>query len=354
VNSRLRAQQISRHDFDTPAKLVSWLGAVQAQEYPAAKWALGLRLPRGATDQSIENAVSDGSILRTHALRWTWQFVSPDDIRWLIELVRARLNERARKRHGDLGLDAATFRKCNTVIEKAIRDGSNLTRDEIAARLKGARISPAGQRLPHILARAELEGIICSGARKGKHSTYALLDLRVPKSKKRFTREEALAELAHRYFVSRGPATVSDFSWWSGLAPAEARSGVESVKSKLVSKTIDGKSYFSGPSKPARSTKGLAYLLPAFDEYLVAYRNRDAVLDPNVAKRVNAGGGILWPTVVVDGRVVGTWRRVLSRTTVFIEIGLFEKRARAAKDAIADAAARYGTFLGLRPECSFE
>lgn len=329
-----------------------WLVAVQAQDYAAAKWALGIRLAR-ATDETIERALTDGTILRTHALRWTWQFVSSSDIRWLLALVRSRLFSRTGKRHRELGLDATTFRKSNVVIERALGEGRHLTRDELGERLSKARISPAGQRIAHILGHSELDGLICSGARRGKQFTYALLDSRLPKVHKPLDRHEALAELARRYFESRGPATVSDFAWWSGLAPAEARDGLESVKSKLASVVVGGQTYFRADRAPARAAGGAAYLLPAFDEYLIAYRDRDSVLDPKVVKHINAGGGMLGPCVVIDGRVVGTWRRELTRTVVSVEVRTFVAPPPAHRRAIVAAARRYAAFLGLEADCRF-
>jgi hypothetical protein len=344
ANRRLHAQQIARHDFTAPGDLVAWLGAVQAQDYGAAKWALGLRLPEGATDALIERAVADGAILRTHALRGTWQLVTPKDIRWMLALVAPRLAERFATRHRQLELDAATFRRSNAALEKALRDGGHLTRAELAAVLRGARISIAGQRLAYLLAQAELDALICSGARRGKQSTYALLDRRSPDLRRPLTRDDALAELARRYFRSRGPATVADFGWWSGLPAAEARAGLESVKSTLISEVNDGSVYWGqdGPARTVRTAR--AYLLPAFDEYLVAYRDRHAVLDPEHAKRLH-GGGILDPCIVVDGAVIGTWRRTVKRRRLAIELDLFKPARR--HPPIADAAARYGAFLGL-------
>jgi hypothetical protein len=353
VKGRFVVQQISRHDFRTPGALVGWLGAVQAQDYGAAKWALGLRLSGKSTDDLIERAVDDGVIIRTHAMRWTWQFVSPADVRWLLALVAPRLVSRAGRRHRELGLDAATLRKSNAVIEKALGDGRHWTRDEIAERLSKSRISPAGQRLPHILAFAELEGLICSGARRGKQSTYALLDARVLQVGKPVTRDEALSELARRYFLSRGPATVADFTWWSGLAPADARDGLESVESTLASEVVGGRKYYRGDRGRSRAASGVAYLLPAFDEYLVAYRDRETVLEPRHVQRINAGGGMLGPCVVVDERVVGTWRRELGRSTVAVEIRTFEKPSTSRQRAITSAARRYGAFLDREAECRF-
>jgi len=353
VKGRLTAQQISRHDFDAPGELVKWLGAVQAQDYAAAKWAVGLRLSGSSTDELIERAIDEGTILRTHALRWTWQFVSPVDIRWILALVAPRLVSRFGNRHRELELDATTFRKSNAVIEKALRNGQHLTRNELAERLTKARISPAGQRLAHILGRAELAGLICSGARRGKQSTYALLDARVPTIGKSLARDEALAKLAGLYFRSRGPATVADFAWWSGLAPAEARDGLEAAKARLVSEVVGGRTYYRGDRHDRRSTSGGVHLLPAFDEYLVAYRDRQTVLESRYVKSINAGGGMLGPSVVVGDRVVGTWRRELGRSTVTVEIRMFEKASATKQSAVATAARRYAAFLGRKAECRF-
>jgi hypothetical protein len=351
IRRRLAAQQITRHDFTEPAGLVAWMGAIQAQDYAAAKWAVALRLDdRRATEATIERAVDDGTVVRTHVFRWTWQLVVPADLRWMLGLVTERLVARAGTRHRELGLDAATFRRSGAAIEKALAGGRHLTRAEIAAALARAGVATTGPRLSHILGHAELEGLICSGARRGKQSTYVLLDHRVPAAAAagaRLARDEALAELARRYFRSRGPATADDFAWWSGLAPADARAGLESVKASLAGETVDGRSYWQAADLPTRGARAGAQLLPGFDEYLVAYRDRDAVIDPQHARRVNAGGGILRPCVVVDGRVVGTWRRELGRKSVDIQLTLLEKPAPPVRAMIDQAAARYAAFLGL-------
>jgi hypothetical protein len=342
---RVAAQELARHAFDAPEDLVAWLGAVQAQDYAGVKWALGLRL-RGGTEDAIERALDAGAILRTHAFRFTWQLVTPADVRWMLALVAPRLHARAARRNKELELDPETLRKSKRVVERALRDGEHLTRHELAAALERAGISPAKQRLAHILAHAEIDGVICSGARRGKQSTYALLDLRTP-STRPIARDEALATLAARYFRSRGPATVADFVWWSGLAPSDARAGLDGAKRGLVSDIIDGRTYFladGGAARRARS--GSVWLLPPFDEYLIAYRDRTAVLDPRHAKRVNRGGGLLDPSVVEGGRVVGTWRRTIARGAVAIEISPF---APMSARAFAGAAKRYAAFLGLTP-----
>lgn len=343
---RLIAQLIGRPTFTRPNEVVAWLGAMQAQDYAAAKWAIGLRLPDGAaTDADIERAVADGSVIRLHAMRWTWQFVVPADARWMLSLLAPRLVVRASARHRELELDAATFRQCNAALEKALGSGRHLTRDELGVALGRAGIAASGPRLAHLLAHAELSALICSAGRRGKQFTYTLLDRWAPASAS-FTRQEALAELARRYFQSRGPATAADFAWWSGLTSTDARMGLESIASSLVSEVRDKQTYWRADDAPAAPSPR-AHLLPAFDEYLIGYRDRADVLDPKDARRVNAGGGMLGPCIVVKGRVVGTWRRVLGRSTVEIETKFFHSPTAAERRAVNLAARRYGAFVGL-------
>ena len=350
---RLAAQQIAGRAFSKPAELVAWMGAVQAQEPLAARWAVGLRLGGRGGDaagaSAIEDALADGSLLRTHVMRWTWQLVTPADLHWMLPLVAPRLMTRAARRHRELALDAKTFQRAEAAFTRALADGAHRTRAELGAALRAAGVAPDGQRLPHLLGHAELQGLLCSGAPRAKQATWALLARRAPPAGATLARDEALAELARRYFRSRGPATAADFAWWSGLAPGEARAGLAAVASELTSQTLAGVIYWRARQPPRVSPAALAdgYLLPAFDEYLVAYRDRTAVLSARDTRRINAGGGLLAPTIVVGGRVVGTWRRTLGRGVVTIALSLFGTPTARARGRIAAAAERYGAFLGL-------
>lgn len=343
---RLHGQRIAQHDCRSARELVSALLAVQAQEWAASKWALGLRLPPARiSDAAIERAVDEGAIIRTHAFRWTWQLIAPDDVRWILALVRTRLLEKAARRHRELELDAATIAKSNDAIAKALAEGRHLTRAELAEVLTRAGVAPTGQRLPHLLACAELEGLACGGARRGKQPTWALLDERVAAGS-RVDRRDALARLARRYFASRGPATLEDLRWWTGLDTADARGALEAVKDELASEVIDGRTYWHAPGRAlAARDSSAAYLLPAFDEYLVAYQNRDAVIATEHVKLLNAGGGILNASLVIDGRVVGGWGRTLVKKEVVVEPRFFARASAADRKAVAEASERYRTFL---------
>jgi len=341
VRRRASNQQLAQPSSTTPTDLVRSLVAVQAQDWPASRWALALRLGGAFDDEAIERGLGDGAFIRTHAFRWTWQLIAPSDVRWILSLLRPRLLARAAKRHRDLGLDAKTLVRANEVIARALQNGP-LTRADLAAALRRCKIDPEAQRLPHLLACAELEEIACSGPRIGKQPTWRLLDEVAPPAKPR-DRADALRELALRYFTTRGPATLSDFMWWTSLEARDARTALEAAAPSLGSESIGGETYWFDGARPVAKAAG-TFLTPAFDEYLVAYRRRDAVLDPDHVKLVNAGGGLLGPCIVHDGRIIGTWRRATTKQGVSVELSFFEPRPRVER-AIREAEQRYLRFI---------
>ena len=243
AQQRLHNQHITHRTFGKPGDVVEWLGAVQAQDFAAAKWAVGLR-SCGMTDDDVEQAFADGAILRTHVMRPTWHFVSPADIRWILALTAPRVNAVNASWYRRLELDDALFSWSNAVLAKALQGGKQLIRAELVSVLKLAGIATDDLlRFTAIMMRAELDGIVCSGARRGRQFTYALLDERAPQARM-LDRDEALAELARRYFTSHGPATLQDFVWWSGLTGADARAGLEMVTSQLMREVVDGQVYW--------------------------------------------------------------------------------------------------------------
>ena len=350
VRRRLAGQQFAPSSYGDLGALVSWLVAVQAQDYAGSKWAIAQRLAAGgdsaATEPDIERALADGTLLRTHVMRWTWPIVRPQDVRWLLALVAPRLIAGAASRFRELGLDEATFRRSRTALARALSDGAHLTRSEMATTLQAAGVSTEGQRLSYLLGRAEIDGVITSGATRGKQTTHALLELRAPDARAVLPRDEAIAELALRYFRSRGPATAADFVWWAGTTLAEARAAIAAAGSALVAEDFDGIPMWRADVEAPSAPSG-ALLLPAFDEYLVAYARREAVLATEHVRRINAGGGLLSPCIVIDGRVVGLWRRTLSARAVGVEATLFAPVSKQRERAILAAAQRYGAFLGL-------
>jgi hypothetical protein len=343
ARQRLAQQRLTHNPCATPEEVVGWLGAVQAQDYAGAKWALGLRM-HDATDDVIEQAFTDGSILRTHVMRPTWHFVTPSDIRWLLELTAPRVNAVNAYTYRQLELDDALFARGNTAIAKALQDSQPRTRAELGAALAAAGIDAAGPRLGHLMMRAELDGIICSGPQRGKQFTYALLEQRAPQSR-RLPRDEALVELIWRYYTGHGPATAQDFVWWSGLTMADAKMGLALGAERLAHAVIDSQTYWfpaSTPSPPPATED--AFLLPTYDEFVVGFAGFDK------ARRGGreAGAQVAFEApLVIDGLVVGSWRRTIKQGTVVIDVAPFAPLTAAEREAVSAAARRYGAFWGM-------
>jgi hypothetical protein len=342
-HARLHHQRLTSPRFNQPVDVVRWLGAVQAQEYAAAKWAIGQRMRR-ATDDGVERAFAEGSILRTHVLRPTWHFVAPEDIRWMLELTGPRVKSTISSYARSASLDESAFKRSRRVLTSALDGGRQLTRASLREAFQRERLPTNGIRSILMLMRAELDGLICSGPRAGKEFTYALLDDRVPRSKA-LARDQALAELARRYFISRGPATLQDFVWWSGLTTADARAAIDMAGDDLSRDVVDGSvCWLSSSRRAVPRPAGAARLLPVYDEYLVAYKDRGAVLDSRYTKR---GTNVIFgSTIVVNGRVVGTWKRTPPGKNVVVTLAPFAPLGGRARRAVDDAIRRYGTFLG--------
>ena len=344
---RLHNQRLNGDKLGSPEEVVRWLGAVQAQDYAGAKWGLRLRLG-AATGAEIDQAFADGSILRTHVLRPTWHFVTPADIRRMLALTAPHIYAINATMVRQVGLDQTIFKRCNAVLGKALAGGVQLTRLELRQALERAGIETGdGLRMAYITMSAELEGLICSGGRRGKQFTYALLDERAPQTKT-LRREEALVELARRYFLSRGPATVQDFAKWSGLTIVDARGGLEDVKAELVEEVVDGHHYWLPASTPAAEAGSPpVHLLSIYDEYISGYKDRRAIAEKEVSAILSGLGNALHYIVVVDGQIVGTWKRELNKSGAVVETTLFRKLAKSENRALAAAFQHYGEFLEL-------
>jgi len=349
AGQRLANQSIAPAALATPAEVVSSLGAVQAQDYASGLWAVGLRL-QAATQQTIEQAISNKEIVRTWPMRGTLHFVTAVDIRWLLALLTPRVMARATGRHKQLELDESVFTQAQALLVSALENGHQLTRSQMMDVLERGGITTTGQRGYYILWWAAQTGLICFGPRQGKEDTFVLLDEWLPDGKQ-FNREESLAELAHRYFTGHGPATLQDFMWWSGLPAAAARTGLEMVKTELISEEINGRTYWlSGATMPQTSSPTV-HLLPAFDQYLLGYKERHDVLDPVQATKIVPGlNGVFKPIIVVDGQVVGIWQRTIGQTKVVVNLMPFVPLKSAHMAAAVAAAERYGRFLDLPVE----
>ena len=280
-------------------------------------------------------------------MRPTWHFVMPADIRWMLKLTAPRVNAVSAYYYRKLELDDALFRRSNTAIGKALRGGKQLTRSELAQALKLVRIDAKGLRLAYLILRAELDAVICSGALRGKQFTYALLDERVPKFKT-LERDEALAELTKRYFTSHGPALLRDYTWWSGLTMADAKAGIEMAGHELDHTTVDGKTYWFGELGETTKTKApLIHLLPNYDEYLIAYKDRSSSIDPSLHNHLRQRDAAFNAHIIVlNGQVIGGWRRTIEKDKVTVNANPLLKLGAAENRALRLAAERYGQFLG--------
>lgn len=352
--TRLHSQRIFASTFQHASEVVRWLVAAQAQDYFGAKWSLGLRLP-GSSDADIESEFNNGAILRTHLLRPTWHFVLPEDIRWLLALTAPRLHTVNGTMYRKFSMDDALLRKSDAVIGKALLEGGPMTRDELRPILEGAGIATTGeQRMVYLLMHAELEGIICSGGRRGNQFTYALLDERAPDSPT-LNKQDALVELARRYFCSRGPATVQDFAKWSGLTLTDARLGLEGARSHLQPETIDGAQYWMPPKEPGQpETSPTVHLLSIYDEYISSYKDHTAMIQSDHGMRLAALGNALYYILVLDGQVVGSWKRTLKKESVRIKVTPFIRLSERETQAVAAEADRYAAFLGLKADLALD
>ncbi len=344
VLQRLRSQQLWPPDLHLPGEVVSWMLAVQGQDYAGAKWSLGLRLPN-STDLEVERAIADKIILRSWLFRGTLHLVAGTDIRWLLALLGPGIIAGNKRRYGELELDEAVLLRSNDLLANALQGNDQLGRKELLALLRQNGISTEGQRGVYMLQRASLEGLICQGVLHANNPTFMKLD---GFPSKRMNRQEALAELARRYFISRGPATLQDFTWWSGLPAAEARAGLDSIQSQFTHGSIDEQVYWWSPSLPLpRKKTQTTFLLPGFDEFLLAYKDRRASLGMPNYNRLASANGMLPGTIVINGRVVGTWKRTFKKGSVIITTDPFKPLSSVEAKGTLVAANRLGEFLGL-------
>jgi len=344
IRLRLFNQQLTEKKYTKPQELVSWMGAIQAQDYGMAKWAIGLRLP-GSDDAIIEKAFNEGKILRTHVLRPTWHFVTPRDIRWMLDLTAPRILSSLAHNDRHLSLDKKELKKTNDVLAKAL-EGKQLTREEVRAVLEKAKVDTSGLRFMHLLEHAELDRIICSGAKTGNQFRYALFDERA--SSKTMGREEALAELTKRFFTSRGPATIYDFAWWSGLSVTDAKKGIAMVKKKFKKENIDGKEYFFRiPASFKNEMVPTALLLPNYDEYVISYKDRTEAIDKKyLAVIVKERNAVFTNSILINGKIEGIWQRAIKNNSVTLTTRLFSTLNKSKLKSVAKGANQYSSFIG--------
>lgn len=345
--ARLSNQQITESNFKEVKDLVTWMGAIQAQDYNMAKWAIGLRLAN-STDKTIEEALNKGEVIRTHILRPTWHFISPDDVSWMLDLTAEQIKSTMRSSDKLLGITKDIFEKSNIIIHDALTQNKYLTRKELSEFLNKANIKfkdPRAYR--HIIFNAEIDGIVCSGPIQGEEQTYVILS-RLVKKQRRYKKDEGLYELAKRYFTSHGPATLYDFSWWSGLRINDSQRAIELINKEFPSEKIGSKTYWFPQNTTHKNTQNAIHLLPAYDEFIISYKDRSPSLQSRNQRKVSSVNGIFKPIIVFNGEIIGTWKRISKKNTILIETTLFQAINKEAESSIEKEVEQYGLFLNQK------
>jgi hypothetical protein len=345
--TRLQNHHLIGEKFIAAKDAVEYYGAVQAQEWAAAKWAVGLRMKNGS-DEAVEKAFNEGLILRTHIMRPTWHFVTPENIRWMQKLTSPRVLTQCGYMFRREKLDEEVFATAHAILKKELSNNNYRTRDQLRTLFESHGISTKGQRLAYILIQAELSSLICSGPRIGKQFSYALLEERAPHAKN-LSRDESLASLTLLYFTAHGPAQLKDFAWWSGLTAKECAEKINMIKSQLDEIESDGKTYFHVPRKTSPSQKvQRAFLLSIYDEYTIAYKDRsDINVNEKDIEKMIMMGNALTAVVIIDGKVSGTWKRTLGKKDVAIKLSMFRKPDMNVEEEIKKTINQYGSFIGL-------
>lgn len=341
---RLFNQRLLNSKFKNAEEVVSWLGAVQSQEYDGGKWGIGLRIP-GSTEKDIEKSIVDRKIVRTWPMRGTIHFVTAADVHWWVKLLAPRINKRLASYYKKLELTEEVFSKTRKILEKEMHGGNQLTRPEIYKLFEDQKIRTKGMRGLFIIGHLAQDSIICGGVKKGKQPTFTLLDEWVPK-KKMLEHDEALGEVTLRYFQSHGPATIQDFMGWSALNMSEVKIGLEIMKDKIDNDTIDGRDfYFVGDNKVSKKPE-CAYLLGAYDEYTVAYKDRSDIIEKENVSKVFVANGF-YSMIVVDGNIVGSWRREVAKDKFIVQTKIFEKLTSSQMKLVEKEAKHFCDFFGV-------
>ena len=340
---RMRRQHLWGPPLADLDSVFEYMGAIQAQEFPVAKWSIGQRL-KGRTNSALQSAFDEGKFLRTHTLRPTWHFVSPKDIRWMQELTGPRVMAQSRARLAQLDLSARDLTRAARFFMKVLQGGNHLTRKELTEALDREGLDPTGQRFPYLVSAAELDAVVCSGAMKGKQQTYALVEERAPEAPS-MDPDAALAELTRRYFHSRGPATIKDFSWWSTLKMADIRRGLEMVGDELKSEVFEGRTYYFA-DRATRATSGAFDLIQPYEEIAISYtESRDALLGRYGRNWSGTERPQYMNTILFDGQTIGHWKPVVSEEAVTIHTFFYRRLSAAEKQGMDRAVARYGRFM---------
>lgn len=348
VRARLHCQRLAGpSSFTGPVEAVRGLVAVQAQELPEAKWALGQRT--GCDEATVDRLLGDGALVRTHVPRPTWHLLARDDVRLVLRVLGPRVHVSNRFQYKQFGLDHDTVERTAELMQSILADGEPRTRTELASMLGAAGVPDMhGARLAHVLMHAEIDALVISGPRRGRQHTYQLLDQRIPRDNPATPAKE-LATLVLRWFVGHGPATRRDLAWWSGLPLASIEAGLAELSPDALATTHhDGKAWYSAPgAHTAAGSRCRARLLGTFDEAVIGYRDVRALTPDGPTHEVAAR------PVVVDGYTVGHWRRSFTAGRVRLGIELDRSLGARGRTEVEAEARRYARFFDRELELMF-
>lgn len=348
---RMRAQHLDRlFRASSPEEVVRDLCGLQAQDLPAARMGVWARTS-GLNDAGVERArVEDRSIVRTWAMRGTLHLLATEDVGWIRLLLAPRFAGATSSRSKQLGIDEPTYSRAMTSFARALEGGAALTRKELLEEVRRDGIDGLGQRAPYLIGRASMEGLICEGPFRSGKPTYVLTSewLGASAVQPVKSRHEDLSHLVHRFLKAYGPAAPEDMAAWGGLPLSVAREAFELAHESLTQvQMADRKLWLLGEPDEGPADPGSVLLLPAFDTYLLGYASRDLVLDKRYTKRVNAGGGIIKPTLLVAGRVAGTWALRRSKGAGRVEVNAFETLDSVVVGELEARTEDLGRFLAL-------
>lgn len=351
---RLRASRLAHQLLTPPAKrptasVVQRMLAAQGQDFRAVCWAIGLRA--GVSAGEVYAEFDRGAIVRSWPMRGTLHVVGASDLRWMLRLTAPRQLQGAKKRHADLGLDAAVFERAAAIATEVLAGGRALDRAEFSSCLQHAGIDTAGQRGYHFIWHLAMTGKVVWGPMRGDEQLLVLSEEWLPKTDEQdLSREHLLGRFLERYLAGHAPATLDDFAWWAGITKTDAGIGLAVARPRLAEIPFDGERFWmpaddaDAGSRPSPAVS----LLPGFDEYLLGYRDRSRVLAAeHTAAVIPGGNGVFQPLLVVRGEVVGTWRRAISRGVLRITPRPFGELSIGELDSLTKAAERHRGFLGL-------
>lgn len=343
---RLTNQRLKDSALSSPVEVVRWFGAIQSQDLPASLYAIGLRM-RDAPEAVVERSLADGSIVRSWPMRRTIHCMAAEDVRWMIRVLAPRGITRMKPYYRAMNSTDTDLARAGRLLESSLAHNTQLTRGELYERLNAEGVATKTSDVPmrglHFLVHWAQAGLICLAAHRGKQPTFALLEDWTPPGRN-LSGDDALAELVSIYFRAHAPATVRDFAWWSGLTMGEARRAVYLAGDLLSSAAIDGVEYWLMRDAPEAPSGPLPLLLlPAFDEYTVAYADRSVAVDRSLLPRIGHGFA---PNILVNGRIAGTWKRtILTQHTVEVTLSLLRTLNRKEESSLTRAIKRYAGFL---------